>query len=93
MLKRIKYDDSERIFFNYEDTSLQELDNSGLSYFDVFNIPYVSYDEFGYRPQNYFLSFYESKNSKTGYVGMFIHKDKEIFKAGIGYKVNKLSIQ
>ena len=85
MLKRVKFDDSGRIYFNYDDTSLEELDNCGLSYFDVYNMPYRSYDEFGYTPQNYYLSFFSCDKSSTGYVGMFIHKNRTIFKAKIGY--------
>jgi hypothetical protein len=85
MLQRVKFDDSDRIYFNFEDTSLEELDNSGLSYFDVYNLPYLTYDVNSYRLKNYFLSYFKSSKSNTGYVGMFVHKDKEIFKKLIGY--------
>lgn len=80
MLKRVKFDDSDRIYFNFEDTNIEELDNSGLSYFDVYNMPFD-----GYRLTNYYLSFFKCKKSKTGYVGMFVHKDRETFKKMIGY--------
>lgn len=85
MLQRVKFDDSERIYFNFEDTSLEELDNSGLSYFDVYNLPYLTYDMNSYRLKNYFLSYFKSSKSNTGYVGMFVHKDRETFKKLIGY--------
>jgi hypothetical protein len=85
MLQRVKLDDSDRIYFNSEDTSPEELDNSGLSYFDVYNLPYLTYDVNSYRLKNYFLSYFKSSKSNTGYVGMFVHKDKEIFKKLIGY--------
>ena len=42
MLRRVKFDNSESIYFNFEDTSLEELDNSGLSYFDVYNLPFLT---------------------------------------------------
>jgi hypothetical protein len=80
MLKRVKFDDSGRIYFNFEDTTIEELDNSGLSYFDVYNMPFD-----GYGLTNYYLSFFECKKSKTGYVGMFVHKDWETFNKKIGY--------
>lgn len=84
-LKRVKFDDSDRIYFNFEDTTLEELDNSGLSYFDVYNLPFLTYDENSYKLKNYFLSYFECRKSKTGYVGMFIHKDKSTFFKKIGY--------
>jgi hypothetical protein len=43
MLQRVKFDDSDRIYFNFEDTTIEELDNSGLSYFDVYNMPFDGY--------------------------------------------------
>ena len=85
MLQRVKFDDSDRIYFNFEDTSLEELDNSGLSYFDVYNLPYLTYDVNSYRLKNYFLSYFKSSKSNTDYIGMFIHKDRETFKKLIGY--------
>ena len=80
MLKRVKFDDSDRIFFNFEDTTIFELDNSGLSYFDVYNMPFDSYS-----CMNYYLTFFECKKSKTGYIGMFVHKNKEHYLKKIGY--------
>jgi hypothetical protein len=47
----------------------------------------------GYGLTNYYLSFFECNKSKTGHVGMFVHKDRETFKKMIGYtKDTKLEI-
>ena len=85
MLQRVKFDNSESIYFNFEDTSLEELDNSGLSYFDVYNLPFLTGEVDSSKLKNYFLSYFECPKSKTGYVGMFVHKDEETFKKLIGY--------
>ena len=85
MLRRVKFDNSESIYFNFEDTSLEELDNSGLSYFDVYNLPFLTGEVDPNKLKNYFLSYFECPKSNTGYVGMFVNKNKETYKKLIGY--------
>jgi hypothetical protein len=80
MIKRVKFDDSKTIFFNFEDTSIEELDNLELSYFDVFNIP-KDY----YKLKNYFITFYNCPKSSTGVVAMFVNRNRKIYDAKLGY--------
>lgn len=80
MIKRVKFDDGKTIFFNFEDTSIEELDNLELSYFDVFNIP-KGY----YKLKNYFVTFYNCPKSSTGVVAMFVNRNRKIYDAKLGY--------
>ena len=87
MLQRVKFDDSDTIYFNFEDTTLKELDNSGLSYFDAYNLPFTRDNADPYIIKNYFLCYVNNSKSNTGYIGMFVHKDKETVKKLIGYTI------
>ena len=37
--------------------------------------------------KNYFLCYVNNSKSNTGYIGMFLHKDKETVKKLIGYTI------
>ena len=98
MIKRIQnYDDGNLIWFDYNDIEyLNELDSLVISKFDITNMPTYNsgYDILGnvvknpesFELSNYFVTFFEDKNSKTGYSCMCINKDKKIYKANYGYE-------
>lgn len=82
MIKRVKVGSSKTIYFNFEDTNIEELDSLNLSYFDVYNIP-KDY----YKLNNYFVSFSSCsfETSKTGYIAMFVNRNRKIYDSKIGY--------
>ena len=98
MIKRIQnYDDGNLIWFDYNDVEdLNELDSLVISKFDITNMPTYNsgYDILGnavnnsesFELSNYFVTFFEDKNSKTGYSCMCVNKDKKIYKANYGYE-------
>jgi hypothetical protein len=70
------FDDGQTIFLDWEKLTEHEINNIVLSYFDVVNIPKQSYDD---TINNYHITFLTSNKSKTGYIGMFINKNRNIF--------------
>jgi hypothetical protein len=70
------FDDGQTIFLDWEKLTEYEINNIVLSYFDVVNIPKQSYDD---TINNYYITFISSNKSKTGYIGMFINKNRNIF--------------
>lgn len=80
MIKRVKFGSSKTIYFNFEDTNIEELDSLNLSYFDVYNIP-KDY----YKLNNYFVAFSSCGNSKTGVIAMFVNKNRKLYDSKICY--------
>lgn len=70
------FDDGQTIFLDWNKLTEKELNSIKLAYFDVVNIPKQSYDD---TINNYHITFLTSNKSKTGYIGMFINKNKNIF--------------
>lgn len=70
------FDDGQTIFLDWEKLTEYEIDNIILSYFDIVNIPKQNYDD---TINNYYITFISSNKSKTGYIGMFINKNRNIF--------------
>ena len=76
MLKPVKYDDSKTmVWYDFNVTTLEELDSCELDSFDVFNIPFSCYDK---EVKNFHITFFSSKKSSTGYCAIFLKKrDKQ----------------
>lgn len=70
------FDDGQTIFLDWDKLTEKELNSIKLAYFDVVNIPKQSYDD---TINNYHITFLTSNKSKTGYIGMFINKNRNIF--------------
>lgn len=70
------FDDGQTIFLDWDKITEHEINELKLSYFDVVNIPKQSYDD---TITNYYLTFIGSAKSSTGYIGMFVNKDRKIF--------------
>lgn len=70
------FDDGQTIFLDWDKLTEKELNSIKLAYFDVVNIPKQSYDD---TINNYYITFISSNKSKTGYIGMFINKNRNIF--------------
>lgn len=70
------FDDGQTIFLDWDKLTEKELNSIKLAYFDVVNIPKQSYDD---NINNYHITFLTSNKSKTGYIGMFINKNRNIF--------------
>lgn len=79
------FDDGQTIFLDRERVTLYELNELVIGNFNVVNIPKQSYDV---EIPNYYCSFYESKKSSTGYVAMFINKNREIYKTKNVNRIN-----
>lgn len=69
------FDDGQTIFLDWDKLTEKELNSIKLAYFDVVNIPKQNYDNIN----NYHITFLTSNKSKTGYIGMFINKNRNIF--------------
>lgn len=70
------FDDGQTIFLDWDKLTEKELNSIKLAYFDFVNIPKQSYDD---TINNYHITFLTSNKSKTGYIGMFINKNRNIF--------------
>lgn len=70
------FDDGQTIFLDWDKLTEKELNSIKLAYFDVVNIPKQNYDD---TINNYHITFLTSNKSKTGYIGMFINKNRNIF--------------
>lgn len=70
------FDDGQTIFLDWDKLTEKELNSIKLAYFDVVNIPKQSYDD---TINNYHITFLTSNKSKTGYIGMFINKNRNMF--------------
>lgn len=70
------FDDGTTIFIDRERVVLQELNELKIGRFNVVNIPYQSYDN---EIPNFYCTFYTSKKSSTGYVAMFVNKNRDIY--------------
>lgn len=70
------FDGGQTIFLDWDKISENEINELKLSYFDVVNIPKQSYDD---TITNYYLTFIKSEKSSTGFIGMFVNKDRNIF--------------
>ena len=70
------FDDGQTIFLDWNKLTEKELNSIKLAYFDVVNIPKQSYDD---TINNYHITFLTSNKSETGYIGMFINKNRNIF--------------
>lgn len=70
------FDDGQTIFLDWDKLTEKKLNSIKLAYFDVVNIPKQSYDD---TINNYHITFLTSNKSKTGYIGMFINKNRNIF--------------
>lgn len=70
------FDDGQTIFLDWNKLTERELNSIKLAYFDVVNIPKQSYDD---TINNYHITFLTSNKSETGYIGMFINKNRNIF--------------
>lgn len=71
------FDDGQNIFLDWNKLSEKEINEIELAYFDVINIPYDYYMD---SISKYYCTFFKSEKSSTGYIGMFVNKNKEIFK-------------
>jgi hypothetical protein len=70
------FDDGQTIFIDWNKISEEEINQLKISYFDVVNIPKECYDD---KINNYYITFISSNKSQTGYIGMFINKNRDIF--------------
>ena len=70
------FDDGQTIFLDWNKLTEKELNSIKLAYFDVVNIPKQNYDD---TINNYHITFLTSNKSETGYIGMFINKNRNIF--------------
>lgn len=70
------FDDGQTVFLDWNKLTENELNSIKLAYFDVVNIPKQSYDD---TINNYHITFLTSNKSETGYIGMFINKNRNIF--------------
>lgn len=70
------FDDGEIIFLDWNKITENELNEIVLSYFDVVNIPKECYDNIS----NYYITFISSVKSSTGYIGMFVNKNRDVFR-------------
>lgn len=81
------FDDGIMIFLDWNKLSPDDINRMEYGCFDVVNIPKEDYRKMF---PNYYVTFYYSLKSSTGVVGMFIHRNREIFKTTHKYKLNKL---
>ena len=99
-MKRIKHDDSNLIWFDYNTISAEELDSVTISNFDITNIPtkevnnrewnikdIVILPNFVDNLKNYYVTYFKDPLSKTGYSCMCLNKNREIYKSHIGYTI------
>ena len=66
-MKQYKKDDSDMIWFDFNEVSEEQLDNCGLKRFDVFNVP----DDYFPHYENYFVTGFDCR---LGRCLMFIKK-------------------
>lgn len=70
------FDDGTTIFIDRERVVLHELNELKIGRFNVVNIPPQSYDN---EIPNFYCTFYKSNKSSTGYVAIFINKNRDIY--------------
>lgn len=70
------FDDGQTIFLDWNKVTEFELNNLNIGYFDVVNIPKRAYDNI----DNYYITYVTCPKSSTGYIAMFLHKDRNIYK-------------
>lgn len=74
------FDDGETIFLDFSKVSIEELCNTGLGKFDLFNIPFETPKAL---EEQYYVSFFDCYKSSTGVCAMVISKNRQICKNSI----------
>lgn len=73
------FDDGTTIFLDWNKIeNPEDLNKLVLSGFDIANVPYESL--YKVEKNNYYISFFKSDKSTTGYIAMLINRDKNIYK-------------
>lgn len=70
------WDKGEVIYLDYKKLTDTEINDLELAHFNVTNIPYKSFDK---HIGNYYCTFFSSDKSSTGWVGMFVNKNKTMY--------------
>lgn len=91
MIKPIKFDDSLRenlIWLDWNDTNAEELNNFVCANFDVANVPHPDEVNLSTICTNYYVTYFCTLRSSTGYATIFTNKDRNIYKSRVGYKTD-----
>ncbi len=73
------FDDGTTIFLDWNKIeNPEDLNKLVLSHFDIINVPYDTL--YRVEKNNYYISFFDSYKSSTGYVVMLTNRDKNIYK-------------
>lgn len=101
-MKRVQYNNSPLIWFDYNDIEWDRIDNLGISHFDVFNVPTkiqvtdntgksdIVPDKSNFNNlKNYFITYCKltKTNEEPKYIAILVNKDRNIFLNEIGYRV------
>lgn len=73
------FDDGVTIFLDWNKIeNPEDLNKLVLSGFNIVNVPYESL--YKVEKNNYYISFFSSNKSSTGYIASLINRDKNIYK-------------